>query len=159
MKTKYNIILLIILFLFVSCVGQKMRIGRTTDFLGPNNDSYMYWIDTDINKIYSPIEINIHTFIFEKNNDIKVRFGLGGRIGTENEFNNFTFLSHGGLSLVPDGGEIPGLADSPIYGTLRIGVRYNPWKFGIFIDHISSPLHGAKDGDDGKTLFLFEKEF
>jgi len=140
--------------LSIGCAGQKIRIGKTIDFLGPKTDISVYWVDIDI-KNYKPFEINMHTFIFEN----KIRPGIGCRLGIEKEINNFSILFHGGISLIPNGGDIPGLAKSPIYGTLRAGTRYKPWKIGIFIDHISSPFHSGKDGDDGKTLFLLEKEF
>jgi len=149
-----TIILSIFLFLFIGCIGQKIRIGRTVNFLGPKTHIPVYWVDTDI-KNYKYFEINMHTFIFEN----KIRPGIGGRLGIEKDINDFSVLFHSGISLIPNGGDIPGLAKSPIYGTLRTGARYNPWKIGIFIDHISSPFHGGKDGDDGKTLFLLEKEF
>ena len=136
-----------------------MRIGKTIDFLGPDDNSSMYWIDVDLKKIHKNLEINSHIFIYEKGNDTKIRLGTGARFGIEKEIKDFTVLFHGGLSLVPNGGDIPGLAQSSIYGTLRTGIRYQPWKIGIFIDHISSPFHNGKDGDIGKTLLLFEKEF
>ena len=79
---RHNIILIIFLLLFIGCANQRIRTGRTVDFIGPKNDSFMYWIDTDL-KNYKPLEINIHTFIFEKRKNIKIRFGLGGRLGIE----------------------------------------------------------------------------
>ena len=87
MKIKYSI-LIILLFFLIGCANQKIRVGRTFDIIGPDGPP-MYWIDNDLIKIHKNLETNIHIFIFEKENKIKIRLGVGARLGVEKKNKRF----------------------------------------------------------------------
>ena len=52
---------------------------------------------------------------------------------------NLDFRLGGGAAFIYDGGEIDGLSQSAVYGSIRSGFRYK--SFRLEIDHYSSPFH------------------
>jgi len=99
---------------------------------------------------------NTWTLFFLLNEDN--RAGTGLKWGLRYHlYRGLSVYGRAGLSVIPDGGDIDKLAHSWLYGNLDFGFSYKQWSLGL--EHISSPIHHACDGDSGLNFIKLEWRF
>lgn len=154
----------IIFVLIVAIIPAMLQAGEIRTTLGTSSDyspgcqTESGIVKTDIGYVWNKSitgklsydKETYETFIYD--NDLFT--GAGGRLRLKYSFTkNLNIFAGAGVLYIYDGGDITGLADSWLYGSMSAGIGYKSFILGI--DHVSSPFHHADEGDSGlNTIFI-----
>ena len=155
-----GIVLLAIIIASICSAGElRTTLGTTTDIApGCSSEEQITKLDIGYKTDFQYLSNEIYAPIFIQNSDVYA--GIGDRLWYDINLSKNTCLAIGaGILYIYDGGDISGLADSWLYGSLGAELSYK--SFFVGVDHVSSPFHHASDGDSGcNTVMLgFKWEF
>lgn len=165
MFQKAVIILIVVLALFVSNAYAKDFYDWTPELAltGENpGDGFTLWGSFQMLDRQNLMETQwfwdkeFNAFIIYNTDNYHINPGLGFRLGIGRTIGNFQPYFQGGVATVYNATEISSnLTNSWIHCTMRAGIDYIPWDFGIMVDHLSEPF----EDDGGITTFGFVIKF